>query len=222
MNKFVLVFIVCLFGFSSGFFFGDEKMKPCLPKVYQTDLGVISSLSPVSGVGRFYLDTEKEVGRVDLKLRSGVSETRNVSFIYRLEEGKVYVVLDSKFCESFSISKEVIIPRCLERTSKKNTILLGSNTRCDVWELKRDVTTMKLVIDQKKTEEGEYVPINLITSSRYHGIFFHEFFNFQKKQRLGGDLFELPDICKRGDHFSHHEHHWDVFIHLDFFNPKNN
>jgi len=79
---------------------------------------------------------------------------------------------------------------------------------------------MKLVIDQKKTEEGEYVPINLITKSEYHGIFFHEFFNFQKKERLGGNLFEIPDICQRDHYFSKNEHNWDGFIHSDFFKPK--
>jgi len=202
-------------GFSSAFFFDDsDEKKPCLPKVYQSDIGVMSSSFPLSGFGRLYFDNEKELGRIELKLHSiGSSETRNISLIYRFGEGKVYAIQESKFCEVFSITKEFMLPRCLERTaSKKNTIILGSNTKCDVWDLKRDISTMKLVIDQTKTEQGEFVPINLIINSRYHGLFFHEFFNFQKKERLGGELFEIPKICRLS---SQTEQQWNGFIHLD-------
>jgi len=106
-----------------------------------------------------------------------------------------------------------MLPRCLETTaSKVNTITLGSNTKCDVWDLKRDISPMNLVIDQTKTEEGEVIPINLIIDSRYHGLFFHEFFNFQKKERLGGELFEPPKMCLLS---IHNEHHWETLIPLD-------
>jgi len=126
-----------------------DKEAPCFPRVFQTDLVMLSTKCDTWGMGRFLSDSENKVQRLDLN-----NTDMSITLIYRFDRGMLHVIHgDEEVCETMSLKGIEMPPPCLDKSSKRiKTVVFGMDTKADVWESTMEVGEMfnsKVAFDQK-------------------------------------------------------------------------
>jgi len=167
------------------------------------------------GYGTFMSDYDNKMQRLDMN-----NTETSVTLIYRFDKDMLYVVHpDEDECESWSLKGIKMPDPCLDKSSRKlKSVIFGVDTKADVWEtiLMAGMNfTSRIAFDQipiSKNYNGNFnlwkqvgkeeaiskdrVPISLCLYNKYEGVFFHQFTNFKKTDKLDGEMFEPPKSCK--------------------------